>query len=145
MYDSPHRHEITIYKVTVTANGLDQGWTVESLCDDALIWAGLTIATCPRAELTSPPRRRPVPRTARTDAPSQLHAEPSLGLLRARGRGGPGPGSNAGRQTATYSAPSSPTQVAHPLAGPGEHRLPGEHVEPAAVVLDDAPSRAAPG
>ena len=41
MYDSPHRHEITIYKVTVTENGLDQGWTVESLCDDALIWAGL--------------------------------------------------------------------------------------------------------
>ena len=30
MYDSPHRHEITIYKVTVTENGLDQGWTVES-------------------------------------------------------------------------------------------------------------------
>ena len=55
MYDSPHRHEITIYKVTVSENGLDQGWTVESLCDDALIWAGLTIATCPRAELTSPP------------------------------------------------------------------------------------------
>ena len=57
MYDSPHRHEITIYKVTVSENGLDQGWTVESLCDDALIWAGLTIATCPRAELTSPPER----------------------------------------------------------------------------------------
>ena len=55
MYDSPHRHEITIYKVTVSENGLDQGWTVESLCDDALIWAGLTIATCPRAELTTPP------------------------------------------------------------------------------------------
>ena len=40
MYDSPHRHEITIYRVTVSENGLDQGWTVESLCDDALIWAG---------------------------------------------------------------------------------------------------------
>ena len=25
MYDSPHRHEITIYKVTVTERGLDQG------------------------------------------------------------------------------------------------------------------------
>ena len=59
MYDSPHRHEITIYKVTVSENGLDQGWTVESLCDDALIWAGLTIATCPRAALTTPPMSDP--------------------------------------------------------------------------------------
>jgi len=55
MYDSPHRHEITIYKVTVTEKGLGQGWTVDSLCDDALIWGGLTIATCPRAELADPP------------------------------------------------------------------------------------------
>ena len=59
MYDSPHRHEITIYKVTVTENGLDQAWTVEKLCDDALSWAGLTIATCLRAELTSPPESDP--------------------------------------------------------------------------------------
>ena len=65
MYDSPHRHEITIYKVTVSENGLDQGWTVESLCDDALIWAGLTIATCPRAELTSPPMPDPFKRETR--------------------------------------------------------------------------------
>ena len=28
-------------------------------CDDALIWAGLTIATCPRAELTTPPMSDP--------------------------------------------------------------------------------------
>jgi hypothetical protein len=55
MYDAPHRHEITIYKVTVSEAGLDQGWTVESLCDDALNWAGLTLATCPRAELADPP------------------------------------------------------------------------------------------
>lgn len=59
MYDSPHRHEITIYKVTVTVVGLDQGWTVESLCDDALTWASLTLATCPRAELTDPPLADP--------------------------------------------------------------------------------------
>jgi len=59
MYDSPHRHEITIYKVTVTERGLGQGWTVESLCDDALIWAGLTMANCPRAELGTPPAADP--------------------------------------------------------------------------------------
>ncbi len=59
MYDSPHRHEITIYKVTVTERGLDLDWTVESMCDDALMWAGLTIATCPRAELAPPPKADP--------------------------------------------------------------------------------------
>ncbi len=59
MYDSPHRHEITIYKVTVTEHGLDLDWTVESMCDDALMWAGLTIATCPRAELAPPPNPDP--------------------------------------------------------------------------------------
>ncbi len=59
MYDSPHRHEITVYKVSVNETGLDLGWTVESMCDDALIWAGLTIATCPRAELGNPPESDP--------------------------------------------------------------------------------------
>ncbi len=64
MYDSPHRHEITIYKVTVSVYGGEQGWTVESLCDDALIWSGLTLATCPRAELTEPPESDPFRRDA---------------------------------------------------------------------------------
>jgi hypothetical protein len=59
MYDAPHRHEITIYKVTVTDFGLSSGWSVESLCDDALTWAGLTLSTCPRAELRQPPPADP--------------------------------------------------------------------------------------
>ena len=59
MYDSPNRHQITIYKVTITPYGLESGWIVESLTDDALTWAGLTLATCPRAELAEPPRRDP--------------------------------------------------------------------------------------
>jgi hypothetical protein len=59
MYDAPNRHQITIYKVTVTPYGLESGWSVESLVDDALTWAGLTLATCPRAELGDPPRRDP--------------------------------------------------------------------------------------
>ena len=58
-YDTPHRHEITIYKVLVSERGLERQWTVESLCDDALIWAGLTLATCPRAELAEPPVGEP--------------------------------------------------------------------------------------
>jgi hypothetical protein len=59
MYDSPHRHQITMYKVTVTERGLDGGWSVDSLCDDALTWVGLTLTTCPRAHLTAPPARDP--------------------------------------------------------------------------------------
>ena len=68
IYDEPRRNEITIYRVNVTPQGIEAGWTVESLCDDALTWAGLTLATCPRAELKAPPRpdpfhvRMPTPR-----------------------------------------------------------------------------------
>ncbi|MDH4352559.1 MAG: hypothetical protein OEW41_01100, partial [Actinomycetota bacterium] len=42
MYDAPNRHQITIYKVTITPFGLESGWAVETLTDDALTWAGLT-------------------------------------------------------------------------------------------------------
>jgi hypothetical protein len=55
MYDAPRRHQITIYKVTVTRAGRENGWTVDSICDDALTWVGLTLARCPRTELGSPP------------------------------------------------------------------------------------------
>ena len=59
MYDAPARHEVTIYRVTITQHGLETGWTVESLCDDALTSTGLTLASCPRAELTTAPRIDP--------------------------------------------------------------------------------------
>ncbi len=55
-YGTPTRHEITIYRATVTQAGATQGWTVELLCDDALRAGGLTLATCPRAELAPPPK-----------------------------------------------------------------------------------------
>jgi hypothetical protein len=32
---------------------------VDRLCDDALSWIGLTLATCPRADLTAPPAPDP--------------------------------------------------------------------------------------
>ena len=63
MYDAPNRHQITIYKVTVTDAGRTAGWTVESVCDDALGWVGLSLATCPRAELAQPPLRDPFKRS----------------------------------------------------------------------------------
>jgi len=55
-YGTPTRYEITIYRVTVTQLGDQRGWTVTTLCDEALGFGGLTLATCPRAELQAPPR-----------------------------------------------------------------------------------------
>jgi hypothetical protein len=55
VYDSPHRYQITIYRATVTIHGHDQGWSVDALCDEALSFAGLSLATCPRANLAAPP------------------------------------------------------------------------------------------
>lgn len=58
-YEMPVRHHITIYRVTVTDIGTQQGWTVEQLCDEALGYGGLTLEDCPRAELAAPPRPDP--------------------------------------------------------------------------------------
>jgi hypothetical protein len=58
-YGSPTRYEITLYRVTLTAIAVENGWTVDSLCDDALGHAGLTLANCPRANLTVPPEHDP--------------------------------------------------------------------------------------
>jgi hypothetical protein len=55
-YGTPTRYEITVYRATVTRYGTEHGWTVSSLCDEALRFGGLTLAACPRAELGSPPR-----------------------------------------------------------------------------------------
>jgi hypothetical protein len=72
VYDEPRRNEITIFKVNVTEAGVAARWTVERLCDDALAWVGLTLATCPRADLKAPPRpdpfHLPVQRGATLDA-----------------------------------------------------------------------------
>jgi hypothetical protein len=55
-YGTPTKYEITIYRVTVTRCGTEQGWTVESLCNEALVLGGLDLANCPRASLTAPPK-----------------------------------------------------------------------------------------
>jgi hypothetical protein len=64
VYDSPRRHQITIYKASVTDFGVAIGWQVESLCDAALAHAGLTLANCPRAHLAAPPAADPFHRPA---------------------------------------------------------------------------------
>ena len=55
VYDAPRRHEILIFRATVTEAGRALGWTPDRLCDDALASAGLSLATCPRAELYDVP------------------------------------------------------------------------------------------
>jgi hypothetical protein len=55
-YGTPTRYEITVYRATITGFGTEHGWTVTSLCDEALKFGGLTLDECPRAELNAPPR-----------------------------------------------------------------------------------------
>jgi hypothetical protein len=55
-YGTPTRYEITIYRATITQVGTQAGWTVESLCDEALGFGGYTLASCPRADLRPPPK-----------------------------------------------------------------------------------------
>ena len=54
-YGMPTRDHITIYRVTVTDEGSELGWTLDQLCDEALGYGGLTLADCPRATLAAPP------------------------------------------------------------------------------------------
>jgi hypothetical protein len=51
VYGTPNKYDITIYRATITDHGVSTGWTVEGLCDDALQYGDLTLATCPRASL----------------------------------------------------------------------------------------------
>lgn len=70
VYDSPLRHQITIYKVNISDYGHGLGWTVEKLCDAALSAAGLTLASCPRAHLAAPPPPDPFRRSDRSARPA---------------------------------------------------------------------------
>ena len=55
-YGTPTKYEITIYRITVTRFGTSSGYTVDSMTDSALIFGGLSLADCPRATLSSPPK-----------------------------------------------------------------------------------------
>ena len=54
VYGTPSKYDITIFRATVTEHGASEGWTVDRLCDDALQFADLTLASCPRTTLTQP-------------------------------------------------------------------------------------------
>jgi hypothetical protein len=64
IYDSPQRYFVTIFRASITPDGLAQGWSVDSLCDDALRHAGLTLAECPRASFAPAPLPFPDGRVA---------------------------------------------------------------------------------
>ena len=55
-YATPTRYEITIFRATITRFGTEHGWTVDALCDEALGFGGLDLASCPRADLRPPPK-----------------------------------------------------------------------------------------
>ena len=55
-YGTPTKYAITIYRATITIFGSAIGWSVETLCDEALGYGGYTLAECPRAELAAPPK-----------------------------------------------------------------------------------------
>jgi hypothetical protein len=49
------KYQVTIYRVSITDEGAELGFTVDSLCDDLLATVGLTLASCPRADLAPAP------------------------------------------------------------------------------------------
>ncbi|HVS67385.1 MAG TPA: hypothetical protein VHE56_02450 [Mycobacteriales bacterium] len=55
-YGTPTKYEITIFRCTVTKFGTERGWTVTTLCNEALQYGGLTLDNCPRAALAAPPK-----------------------------------------------------------------------------------------
>ncbi|GAA4966855.1 hypothetical protein [Kineococcus glutinatus] len=55
VHGTPTKYEITIYRVTVSRIGSQLGWSVESLCDEALGHGDLRLQDCPRAVLSTPP------------------------------------------------------------------------------------------
>jgi|SRR3954452_15469661 hypothetical protein len=59
VYGTPTRASITVYRASISAEAAASGWTTDSLCDSAFGYAGLTLASCPRAALQAPPTRDP--------------------------------------------------------------------------------------
>src|SRR5947209_7333319 len=55
VYGTPTRYDITIYRVSLTQHGRAEGWSLDSLVNDALQYAGVTLAQCPRARSSEAP------------------------------------------------------------------------------------------
>jgi hypothetical protein len=61
------KYDVTIFRVSLTDDGVARGMTVESLCNELLVHAGLTLATCPRADLAPAPVPDPFKRPSYAD------------------------------------------------------------------------------
>ena len=55
IYITWERYQVTIYRVSITDEGAAAGLTVEGLCDEVLQVIGLSLASCPRAQLVEAP------------------------------------------------------------------------------------------
>jgi hypothetical protein len=53
------KYDVTIFRVSLTEDGVARGMTVEALCNELLLHAGYTLATCPRADLAPTPAPDP--------------------------------------------------------------------------------------
>jgi hypothetical protein len=53
------KYDVTIFRVSVTDEGVAAGMTVDRLCNELLRPTGLTLATCPRADLAPAPAPDP--------------------------------------------------------------------------------------
>ena len=49
------KYDATIYRVNITDEGARAGLTVEALCDEVLRPVGLSLASCPKAQLVDAP------------------------------------------------------------------------------------------
>src|SRR3954462_12371969 len=56
VYGATTRYEVTLYRVTITPIGTEAGWRVERFCDEPLAYGGLSLASCPRAQMQPPPK-----------------------------------------------------------------------------------------
>jgi hypothetical protein len=72
VYGTPTRGSITVYRAAVTGEGQALDWTTNALCDEAFAYAGLTLASCPRAALQQPPSRDPFRTPTSLSTPSTL-------------------------------------------------------------------------
>ena len=61
------KYDVTIFRVSLTDDGVAAGMTVEGICNELLVHAGLTLATCPRADLAPAPPSDPFKRRAFAD------------------------------------------------------------------------------
>jgi hypothetical protein len=55
IYITWERYQVTIYRVSITDEGAAAGITLEGLCDEVLQVVGLSLASCPRAQLADAP------------------------------------------------------------------------------------------